>query len=645
MENQLLWKPSDVSETNILKFIDYINKENDLNIVSQDDLYDWSVNEYEKFWEAIWNFSKIKYSKKYDSITSPRDQKKHHIPRPNWFPGAELNFAENLLKHRGPEKAIVHWTENKESLTYTFDELYDLVAKAAHSLKEMGVKKGDRVAGFVSNVPEAVICMLATTSLGAIWSSCSPDFGFQGVMDRFGQIKPKVLIAVNGYSYNGQSFETIEQVSDVANSIEEIKHVVVLKKIQSENSPSNSKFINWKKFIKNDANEIEFVQVPFDHPVYIMYSSGTTGKPKSIVHGVGGTLLQHWKELYLHTDLKEGDLISYFTTCGWMMWNWLVSSLNVGAGIFLFDGSPAYPDMNRLWDAIQEEGIKVFGTSPKFLTSSQKAKIIPKESHDLSTLKCILSTGSPLTGENFDYVYNGIKEEVRLSSISGGTDIIGCFALGSPILPVYKEELQCRGLGMAVESWDESGNPLIGEQGELVCKAPFPSMPVKFWEDENDDKYYNAYFNHYEGIWRHGDFIIVTENGGIMILGRSDATLNPGGVRIGTAEIYNIVESMDEIMDSIVVGQKYQDDTRIILFVVVKEGFELTNELKQKIKNKIKEEATPRHVPKKVKQLSSIPVTISGKKVEMAVTKIVNGEEVKNKSAIANPDVLDEIQV
>ena len=486
--------------------------------------------------------------------------------------------------------------------------------------------------------------MLATTAIGAIWTSCSPDFGYQGIMDRFGQTKPKVLFAVNGYSYNGKSFDTLDKISQVSREIESIEKTIIIDKIDIEHPVSNSKFITWDKLMDNEEEELIFTQVPFDHPVYIMYSSGTTGTPKCIVHGVGGTLLQHWKELHLHTDLKKGDRISYFTTCGWMMWNWLVSSLNLGATIFLFDGSPSYPTLNILWDSIEKERLNIFGTSPKFLTASQKSNIIPKKHNDLNSLRAILSTGSPLSNENFEYVYHSVKENIRLSSISGGTDIIGCFALGNPMLPVYTEELQSIGLGMKVESWSEDGISHLNETGELVCLAPFPSMPIYFWNDENNKKYHDAYFNYFKGIWRHGDFVKVTPRGGLIILGRSDSTLNPGGVRIGTAEIYRIVDAMPEIKDCIVVGPKHEDDIRIILFVVMQEGYELNPELKHKIKTLIKEGATPRHIPKKIKEITEVPVTKSGKKVEIAITKILNGEEIMNTSALANPDALEQFK-
>ena len=625
-------------------FFRYIEKRTGKRIKSYDDAYKWSVQNIRDFWKSIWDLSGLIHSKSYDKILSSEK-----MPGAEWFAGAKLNFAENLLRFRDDHTAIISSRENKPNVQLTYAELYDKVAKCAEGLKKLGVRKGDRIAGFVPNYPESIIAMLATTSLGATWSSCSPDFGLRGVLDRFGQIKPKILFAIEEYSYNGKIINCRNKIAQITDKIPAIRSVVLIERFygfrketkQKIKSSGNVKRLYFNKLLDNTSAKINFKQLPFKHPVYIMYSSGTTGVPKCIIHGAGATLLQHYKEHALHTDLTREDIITYYTTCGWMMWNWLVSALQIGATIFLYDGSPGYPDLSTMWKKIESEKITVFGTSPKFLTMCEKREIVPKK-RDLSSLKTILSTGSPLSSDNFSWVYKNVKKDVLLASISGGTDIISCFMLGNPTLPVYSEEIQCRGLGMKVESYNPKGKPGIDKKGELVCTKPFPSMPVNFWNDKNGIKYKSAYFERYPGVWHHGDFIKITRNGGVTVYGRSDATLNPGGVRIGTAEIYRIVEGMDEIIDSMVIGQEFQNDVRIILFVLLKKSYILDKNLTNKIKAKIKNLATPRHVPAIILKVNDIPRTISGKKVELAVTRLIQGEKIENKDALANPEVLEE---
>ncbi|GAB6061277.1 acetoacetate--CoA ligase [Deferrisoma palaeochoriense] len=638
---KLLWTPSPerIEQANLTRFIRWVNEQHGLDLKTYDDLYDWSIREIPAFWESVWKFVGIRHSTPYEAVLE-----NPVMPGAKWFRGARLNFAENLLRHRDDRPALVFVREGgEEHSRVTYAELYRLVAKMARFLKEAGVKEGDRVAGFMPNRIETVVAMLATTSMGAIWSSCSPDFGFKGVMDRFGQIEPKVLVTCDGYFYNGKAFDSLGRVAEVAREIPAVERIVVVPFVSDSPDLSvlGGKGVLWADALANDAAEVEFAQLPFDHPLYIMYSSGTTGVPKCIVHGAGGTLIQHAKEHILHTDLKPGDAIFYFTTCGWMMWNWLVSALFVGAKVVLYDGSPAYPDMNVLWKMAEEQRLTVFGTSAKYISLCQKSEVHPGRDFDLSALKAVCSTGSPLSEDGFEWVYQEVKQDLQLASISGGTDIISCFMLGSPIDPVYAGEIQKRGLGMKVEAWTDDGKPVIGQKGELVCTAPFPSMPIYFWNDPGNEKYLDAYFRYFPGVWRHGDYIEITPRGGVIVYGRSDATLNPGGVRIGTAEIYRQVEALDEVVDSLVIGQKWEDDVRVILFVVLRPGLTLDEALVKKIKTQIRTNCTPRHVPAKVIQVPDIPRTLNGKKVEIAVTKIVHGEEVKNRDALANPEALD----
>ena len=636
-----LWTPSEekVQQANMTRFIRLVNEKYGLSLSDYPGLYRWSVENISDFWAALWEFGEVQASTPCQSVVKDMDK----MPGARWFEGARLNFAENLLRYRDEREAMIFKGEGQEPLRITYRELYEKVARLAQALKESGVTVGDRVAGYMPNRIETVIAMLAATSIGAIWSSCSPDFGIKGVLDRFGQIEPKVIFTPNGYYYNGKSFDSLARIKHLLEKLPSIQKVVVVPYTDpNPNIEGIPNAVLFDDFLSSDApEEIAFEQLPFDHPVYILYSSGTTGVPKCIVHGAGGTLLQHLKELMLHTDLRREDTIFYFTTCGWMMWNWLVSSLAVGARVLLFDGSPFYPDPNTLWQVAAEEKVSVFGTSAKYLNSVEKEGCKPGRDFDLSSLRAVLSTGSPLSVEGFEYVYRDVKEDLCLSSISGGTDIISCFALGNPIGSVYPGELQCRGLGMKVEVYDVKGKGVSNEKGELVCTAPAPSMPIYFWKDPDNKKYRSAYFERFPNVWHHGDYAELTENEGMIIYGRSDATLNPGGVRIGTAEIYRVMEGLPEIQDSLVVGQDWQDDVRVILFVIMKEGEELTEELKGRIKKAIREGCSPRHMPAKILLIKDIPHTLNGKKVELAVRKIIHNEPVLNRDALANPDSLD----
>ncbi|MBS0557677.1 MAG: acetoacetate--CoA ligase [Proteobacteria bacterium] len=639
-----IWEPGAerIERANLNRFIRFVREQTgNEDIRRYAPLYDFSVRQPARFWKLVWEFCGIRASGDLDPVLVDGDK----MPGARWFPNVRLNFAQNLLRFKDDRVALIARNEWGHQREYTYAQLHEEVGKVAHALKGAGVGMGDRVAGFMPNIPETVIAMLAAASLGATWSSCSPDFGINGVVDRFGQIEPKVLFTADAYPYGGKRFDCLGKIREVLGKIPSIERVVVIP--YSGDTPKLDGIANavtWPDFAGAEKHALEFTPTPFDHPLYIMYSSGTTGVPKCIVHGAGGTLIQHLKELVLHTDLKREDKIFYYTTCGWMMWNWLVSSLAVGASVVLYDGSPFHPDGNVLWDLADEVGISVFGTSAKWIDAVEKAGIKPRESHKLLALKTILSTGSPLADESFDYVYRDVKERVMLASISGGTDIISCFALGCPLLPVYRGELQCRGLGLKVEILDDGGKPVRGEKGELSCAAPFPCMPVGFWNDADGTKYKNAYFSKVENVWCHGDHALLTEHDGIVIYGRSDAVLNPGGVRIGTAEIYRQVQQVPEVLESIAVGQDWNHDVRVILFVRLRDGLTLDDALRDRIRKQIRDNTTPRHVPAKILQVTDIPRTISGKITEIAVREAIHGRPVKNTDALANPGALEQFR-
>ena len=642
MQDKPLWTPSPerVEQANVTRFMGLLNERHGLALGDYAGLYRWSIDHLEDFWRAVWDFGGVIAETRGERVLVDADK----MPGARFFPGAKLNFAENLLRRRHGSDALVFWGEDRVRRRLSAGDLYDEVSRVQQALAAAGVAEGDRVAAFMPNMPETVIAMLAAASLGATFTSCSPDFGVQGVLDRFGQVEPKVLFCCDGYYYNGKVVETLGRIAEIMRQLPSVKQVVVVPYVTPQPAVAGvPRAVTMDAFTAAFAPApIAFRRLAFNHPLYILYSSGTTGVPKCIVHGAGGVLLMHLKEHLLHGDLKEGDRLFYFTTCGWMMWNWLVSGLAAGAALLLYDGSPFLARGNILFDLAAAEDMTHFGTSAKFIDAASKVGLDPMRTHALPALRTMFSTGSPLAPEGFDYVYAHVKEDLCLSSISGGTDLVACFAGGMPILPVWRGELQCRMLAMRVEVYDEQGRSLPqGHKGELVCTAPFPTMPLGFWNDPDGSKYRAAYYEKYPGVWRHGDWCEITPHDGLVIYGRSDAVLNPGGVRIGTAEIYRQVEKLDEVVESIVIGQDWQNDVRVVLFVRLRDGLALDEGLVRKIKDLIRANTTPRHVPAVVLQVPDIPRTKSNKIVELAVRAVVHGQEVKNAEALANPEALE----
>ncbi len=635
-----LWQPSPelVARANITAFRHAVNERFGASCMDYADLWRWSVAHRDLFWQAVWDYCGVIGDSGGEPVLVAGEQ----MPGATWFPSARLNFAENLLRRRDDAVALVFRGEDQVASQVTYRELYAEVSRLAQALRAAGVRPGDRVAAYMPNIPGTIIAMLAATSLGAVFSSCSPDFGVQGVLDRFGQIEPKVLFAADGCFYAGKTIDVMDRVAQIAARLPSVERVVIVPYTRAfPEIGSVPRAIDVHAFMAPHAPaDIPFASLPFDHPLYILYSSGTTGAPKCIVHGAGGTLLQHLKEHMLHVDLKPGDRLFYYTTCGWMMWNWLASGLASGATLLLYDGSPFHPGPDVLFDYAQDEAMTVMGVSAKYIDALAKQGLAPMKTHRLESVQAILSTGSPLVPEGFDYVYRNVKSDVRLCSMSGGTDIISCFVLGNPVLPVWRGEIQCRGLGMVVAVFDDAGRTLERGTGELVCRQAFPSMPIGFWNDPDGSKYRGAYFAKYPGVWCHGDWCELTEHGGMIIYGRSDAVLNPGGVRIGTAEIYRQVEQLPEVLESLAVGQAWDNDVRIVLFVRLAEGVRLDESLEQRIRQQIRRNTSPRHVPARIVPVADIPRTKSGKIVELAVRDVIHGRSVKNVEALANPEAL-----
>ncbi len=651
-----LWTPSPerIARANLTRFIREVEERWGLRLAGYDAVWTFSVERPEQFWQSMWDFGGVLAETTGDRVVEDLDQ----MPGARFFPEARLNFAENMLRpSRNPEALVFHG-EDRVRRSMTRGELRAGVARTAAALRASGVGAGDRVAGYLPNMPEAIVAALAAASIGAIWSSCSPDFGVQGVLDRFGQIEPKVLFSADGYFYGGKAHDSLAKLQEIVDRLPSVRRVVVVPYVQQADNPGDPEgsyhtrrddpqgsYHTWQGFQRgHESAPLEFAQLPFNHPLYILYSSGTTGVPKCIVHGAGGTLIQHLKEHQLHCDIQEGDRVFYFATCGWMMWNWLVSTLACGATLLLYDGSPLHRDGRILFDFADETRMTLFGTSAKFIDAVHKAGLEPRRTHRLDTVRTMTSTGSPLAPEGFDFVYDKIKSDIHLASISGGTDIISCFVGGNPTGPVWRGEIQARALGMKVDVFDAAGRPLRGAKGELVCTMPFPSMPIGFWNDPDGRKYRVAYFDRFPGVWCHGDYVELTDHGGIIIYGRSDAVLNPGGVRIGTAEIYRQVEQLEEVVESLVVGQQWNNDERVVLFVRLRDGLTLNAEITRRIEDHIRRNTTPRHVPARIVQVGEIPRTKSGKIVELAVRDVIHNREVKNREALANPETLDQFR-